>query len=603
MPEPGENESRDDFMERCIPMVLEDGTADDNEQAVAICNSMWEGKSTRVFVKSVNEKEAVVAGYGIVFGGKDLVGDTFTENTDFMWDLVPTKAVFYDHTLDADDDPLDEEIGFADNARAKIDKFGIWIEAQIDKSKEYAQAILELVDRGALGWSSGSVGHLVRRSNGIIKRWPIVEFSLTPTPAEPRTLGVERLKALFNAAGVALPEELAEGASQSSSVQAKGGVAETEIGENTVDELTVSDELIAKALEAFDSREAEKAAKVAEREALKAEIRAEVEAEIPAWKGGFVTKKVTELGLGNDEMKSFEYALRTGDMAAYKAAMQGQTDSEGGYAVPDGFYNGVVAKRDDLSVARKMGANVIQTSLDRVLIPTEGTSQTKFAITAEEGAVSEEEPTLGQAALTIYHATKLVKASVQLVADEKANLLPFLTDSFARAEAAFENYYFVSTGTGSSQPQSALAASGAGLTAAGTNAITAAEVVRLVYSLDNYLDPSSCGFAMLASTLGYLRALTGNPFSFQATPAGDRAGESIEGFPVGWDGTMPAMTTGLKPIVFGNWSFYWIGERQGMSIQRLDELYAGNGQIGFLASFRRGGVVTQAEAFKHLLLA
>ena len=44
-PTPKEDESKDDFMERCIPQVLEDGTAESNEQAVAVCNSMWEERN------------------------------------------------------------------------------------------------------------------------------------------------------------------------------------------------------------------------------------------------------------------------------------------------------------------------------------------------------------------------------------------------------------------------------------------------------------------------------------------------------------------------------------------------------------------------------
>ena len=42
MPTPREGESREDFVDRCIPIVIEDGTAEDGDQAVAICNSMWE---------------------------------------------------------------------------------------------------------------------------------------------------------------------------------------------------------------------------------------------------------------------------------------------------------------------------------------------------------------------------------------------------------------------------------------------------------------------------------------------------------------------------------------------------------------------------------
>lgn len=42
MPTPQEDESREDFVSRCIPIVLEEGTASSNDQAVAICNSLYE---------------------------------------------------------------------------------------------------------------------------------------------------------------------------------------------------------------------------------------------------------------------------------------------------------------------------------------------------------------------------------------------------------------------------------------------------------------------------------------------------------------------------------------------------------------------------------
>lgn len=47
MPMPNDGESRDDFMSRCVPMVMDDGTADDNDQAVAICNSMWDDRKDK----------------------------------------------------------------------------------------------------------------------------------------------------------------------------------------------------------------------------------------------------------------------------------------------------------------------------------------------------------------------------------------------------------------------------------------------------------------------------------------------------------------------------------------------------------------------------
>lgn len=41
MPQPGKRESEQDFIRRCIPIVIEDGTAEDGSQGSAICHSIW----------------------------------------------------------------------------------------------------------------------------------------------------------------------------------------------------------------------------------------------------------------------------------------------------------------------------------------------------------------------------------------------------------------------------------------------------------------------------------------------------------------------------------------------------------------------------------
>lgn len=42
MPKPEDGETEKDFIDRCIPMVIEEGTAKDGEQGAAICHSMWD---------------------------------------------------------------------------------------------------------------------------------------------------------------------------------------------------------------------------------------------------------------------------------------------------------------------------------------------------------------------------------------------------------------------------------------------------------------------------------------------------------------------------------------------------------------------------------
>lgn len=41
MPKPKPNESRKDYISRCIPTVINEGTTKDSKQAAAICYSLW----------------------------------------------------------------------------------------------------------------------------------------------------------------------------------------------------------------------------------------------------------------------------------------------------------------------------------------------------------------------------------------------------------------------------------------------------------------------------------------------------------------------------------------------------------------------------------
>lgn len=93
MPTPQDGETQDEFIERCIPIVIEDGTAEDNEQATAVCYSMWENRDkgaeddmskaqqpkehkTLPFIwTKIDEDQGIVEHTVAVMGNVDLGGD------------------------------------------------------------------------------------------------------------------------------------------------------------------------------------------------------------------------------------------------------------------------------------------------------------------------------------------------------------------------------------------------------------------------------------------------------------------------------------------------------------------------------------------------
>jgi HK97 family phage major capsid protein len=70
--------------------------------------------------------------------------------------------------------------------------------------------------------------------------------------------------------------------------------------------------------------------------------------------------------------------------------------------------------------------------------------------------------------------------------------------------------------------------------------------------------------------------------------------------PVKTSSCVTELAAGNNVIAFGDFSYYWIADRQGRVFKRLNELYAATGQVGFVATQRVDGKLMLAEAVKVL---
>jgi len=198
MPDPMDYDDKDKWMEACIPKMIDEGKPQD--QAVAACNSMWEsrGEGKAADDTLITYGGAVkalgggrVGGYLVRFStdaDPDLEGEFFTKDTDFG--DAQTGTVYYQHGLD-------EVLGKKRLSKAthKVDDFGVWAETQLDMRDRYEAFIYQMAEKGKMGWSSGTAGHLVEREPRgkavWLKTWPLgLDDTLTPTPAEPRNTAI-----------------------------------------------------------------------------------------------------------------------------------------------------------------------------------------------------------------------------------------------------------------------------------------------------------------------------------------------------------------------------------------------------------------------------
>jgi HK97 family phage major capsid protein len=269
MPDPQAGQTKEEFLSVCIPETLKDGTAKDNDQAVAICESKWEKKNIDVHDLKVGARHSA-ADITKIQATHDLTvelgaqcampkSDPVTIAEDNTSWIIPGKSiddavVFYgseikalgdgklggylvrfstvnDPDLTGDYFTKDTQLGIPDNlpvfynhgldtkmgkrligkASSKIDDVGAWVETQLNLRDDYEKAIYAMAEAGKLGYSSGALSHLVEREpvkNGVtyIKSWYVGEASLTPTPAEPRN-SVMTLKSLVTAPVAAIAAE------------------------------------------------------------------------------------------------------------------------------------------------------------------------------------------------------------------------------------------------------------------------------------------------------------------------------------------------------------------------------------------------------------
>lgn len=176
------------------PLAPESPGADDGAGDMADM-PMDEGKSADMLIvnggaiKSLGNDK--YGGYLVCFGDKDatdLTGDFFTAETEFDIDGEKATAIYYDHGLD----PVlkRRKIGAG---TLKQDSVGVWLEFQLQRRDDYEKAIADYAAQGKFGLSSGTAPHLVERvKEGKAHRitmWPLgLDASITPTPAEPRTM-------------------------------------------------------------------------------------------------------------------------------------------------------------------------------------------------------------------------------------------------------------------------------------------------------------------------------------------------------------------------------------------------------------------------------
>ena len=282
-------------------------------------------------------------------------------------------------------------------------------------------------------------------------------------------------------------------------------------------------------------------------------------------------------------------------------------DGLGGFLVPENWSDFVSATELFKSDIERV-ATVIRTSNGQAFnLPANDDTSVVAAILGEGTAETVSDMTFTNVKFEPYtYSSKIVKVSNQLMADNAFDLAGFVGGQLAnRLNRGINDH--LTTGSNSSQPQGIVTGSSLGKTAASASAVTIAEILDLMYSVDaSYRNAAGAGFMMNSATLAAVRKLGfGSSNDFPVfVPAMEVGGvDLLFGKPVYVNEDMAGIATGNKSIIFGDLKQYYVHEAGGVQLLRLNERFADALSTGFIAYRRVDGNVLQASAIKHLIQA
>ena len=306
-------------------------------------------------------------------------------------------------------------------------------------------------------------------------------------------------------------------------------------------------------------------------------------------------------GRASSEYKAaFWKAMKNKSSFEVQNALQVGTDSEGGYLVPDEFERTLVEALQEENLFRQL-ATIITTSSGDRKIPVVASKGTASWVD-EEGTIPESDDAFGQVSIGAYKLATMIKVSEELLSDSVFNLERYIAKEFGRRIGAKEEEaFFIGDGTG--KPTGifhSTGGAGVGVTAASASAITIDEIMDLFYSLKSPYRKNAA-FVTNDATIKAIRKLKDGNGQYLWQPS-VTAGQpdSLLNRPLKTSAYVPVIASAAKTIAFGDFSYYWVADRQGRSFQRLNELFAVTGQVGFKATQRVDGKLILAEAVKVL---
>ena len=304
--------------------------------------------------------------------------------------------------------------------------------------------------------------------------------------------------------------------------------------------------------------------------------------------------KEVKKGRASDAYKDAMLSAMRSNFRNVSNVLQEGVDADGGYLVPEEYDRRLIDVLDGENIMRSLATKITTAGQHKINIAA---TKPAAAWIEEGGALSFGDATFDQIYLDAYKLHVAIKVTEELLYDNAFGLENYIITQFGKALANAEEDAFLN-GNGTGKPTGIFAATGGGQVAATlTAAIKSDDLIDLVYGLKRPYRKNA-SFIMNDATLASIRKLKDNNGAYIWQPS-YQAGEPdrILGYAVHTSAYAPK-----DAISFGDYSYYNIGDRGTRSFKQLNELFAGNGMIGFVAKERVDGKLLLPEAVQVMKL-
>lgn len=296
-------------------------------------------------------------------------------------------------------------------------------------------------------------------------------------------------------------------------------------------------------------------------------------------------------GRASDEYREGMLAALRSNFKQVSNVLQEGVDADGGYLVPEEYDSRLIDVLEEENIMRKLGTKITTSGDHKINIAA---TKPAAAWIEEGGALTFGDATFDQILLDAHKLHVAIKVTEELLYDNAFGLESYIIAQFGKALSNAEEDAFLN-GTGTGQPLGLFAAKGGGTVADTVEALTADNVINLVYALKRPYRKNA-RFIMNDKTVAQIRTFKDNNGAYMWQPALTQGEpDRLLGYEVY---TSPYAQT--DAIAFGDYKYYNIGDRGTRSFKQLTELFAGNGMIGFVAKERVDGKLVLAEAVQIL---